>query len=483
MTSAMCMRRPKMGSSPDLPFGYYVSEESFLSPPPPPRGDPILDLNDSSLLGNFFHGMESNEFNFSYGEGLNFSDQWAGQVAPNLLGHATSFGPQPPLDQAEDAVTGLPLTNWQDMYLFGQPPLPVRLPPHQPPPQPRPPPQQHQRPQQLQPAAQPPHQHFSQPFQDQRNVPMSIDQNAHEDIAVVLTNLHHSNQHNHYPARTNSLNGFHPPPTTQPLRNHTNSLSYPTPTTNHNDPTRVSRSNESDTLFTDMMFGGHEPTAHHRAEPQPLQWGSDNLFARNQGYVPPAHESSEALEKKRVATIKEAFRINGSNPNTQPPSPTGREPATHTFHEHQNGHAREETGIITPPRKRHKSKARIDVEEDVDNAGRLPLKTTARKRKSKGDYNGASEIASITQEASGKRRKSTPNQSKPPRENLTDAQKRENHIKSEQKRRGAIKEGFEDLTFIVPNLQNGGYSKSTMLLLAGEWLETLINENEKLKKA
>ncbi len=70
---------------------------------------------------------------------------------------------------------------------------------------------------------------------------------------------------------------------------------------------------------------------------------------------------------------------------------------------------------------------------------------------------------------------------KAPRENLTDAQKRENYIKSEQKRRTLIKEGFDDMCEIVPGLRGGGFSKSTMLTMASEWLEDVLRGNETLE--
>ncbi|ORY63989.1 uncharacterized protein BCR38DRAFT_301822, partial [Pseudomassariella vexata] len=91
-----------------------------------------------------------------------------------------------------------------------------------------------------------------------------------------------------------------------------------------------------------------------------------------------------------------------------------------------------------------------------------PPPKVARKRKSKVNLSGADDTASVN-ETPGKRRKSNANGSKPPRENLSDEQKRQNHILSEQKRRTLIKEGFEDLQEIIPNLKNGGYSKSAML--------------------
>jgi hypothetical protein len=72
------------------------------------------------------------------------------------------------------------------------------------------------------------------------------------------------------------------------------------------------------------------------------------------------------------------------------------------------------------------------------------------------------------------------NGAKPSRENLSEEQKRENHIRSEQKRRTLIKEGFDDLCELVPGLKGGGFSKSTMLTMAAEWLEELLKGNEAL---
>ena len=80
------------------------------------------------------------------------------------------------------------------------------------------------------------------------------------------------------------------------------------------------------------------------------------------------------------------------------------------------------------------------------------------------------------------RRRKSSSGKKPPRENLSEEQKRENHIKSEQKRRTIIKEGFAEISAIVPKLRGGGYSKSNMLLAAADWLEKLINSNTVLRE-
>lgn len=69
----------------------------------------------------------------------------------------------------------------------------------------------------------------------------------------------------------------------------------------------------------------------------------------------------------------------------------------------------------------------------------------------------------------------------PRREKLTEEQKRRNHILHEQKRRAMIKEGFDDLLNLVPDLKDRGLSKSAILVKAAEWLGTLTCGNKALR--
>lgn len=66
------------------------------------------------------------------------------------------------------------------------------------------------------------------------------------------------------------------------------------------------------------------------------------------------------------------------------------------------------------------------------------------------------------------------------REKLTIEQKRRNHIRHEKKRRALIKDGFNDLTELIPELRGRTLSRSTILFKAADWLENLIQENEAL---
>ena len=63
------------------------------------------------------------------------------------------------------------------------------------------------------------------------------------------------------------------------------------------------------------------------------------------------------------------------------------------------------------------------------------------------------------------------------RENLSDLQKRQNHIQSEKKRRDVINSGYKELNKLVPSLVSGksGLSRSESLQEVATYLEILVN--------
>jgi hypothetical protein len=208
-----------------------------------------------------------------------------------------------------------------------------------------------------------------------------------------------------------------------------------------------------------------------------VQWGSDSNFGRH--FIPQSEkETSEALEKERLIYMG-CLEVNAGTATAQPPSPiqNGGSSPLKLKSKIPAFHMREEEERSGPPRKRRKSKVKGD-DEDLEEDTPLATSSKAQKRKPKVDLAGAPPV----NEESKKRRKPSGNGApKQPRENLTEEQKRENHIKSEQKRRTLIKEGFDDLCDIVPGLKGGGFSKSTMLAMAAEWLDDMLKANEKLK--
>jgi cobalamin biosynthesis protein CobT len=93
--------------------------------------------------------------------------------------------------------------------------------------------------------------------------------------------------------------------------------------------------------------------------------------------------------------------------------------------------------------------------------------------------NGKSRKTTAAEESSKKKRAAA---QKLQRENLTEEQKRSNHILSEQKRRNLIKRGFDDLHDLVPEIRNGGLSKSAILTEAANFLEKVIQDNIAFKQ-
>lgn len=66
------------------------------------------------------------------------------------------------------------------------------------------------------------------------------------------------------------------------------------------------------------------------------------------------------------------------------------------------------------------------------------------------------------------------------RPRLTEAQKKENHIRSEQKRREAIREGFDRLASIVPGMEGQGRSEAVVLEATIRYMREKIVERQKI---
>ncbi len=236
-----------------------------------------------------------------------------------------------------------------------------------------------------------------------------------------------------------------------------------------------------DNTFAEMMFGPPGRAAAPRNNPiaDDVRWGTDSSFNPGHGFL--AHnpkETVEALEKRRLAYM-ECLAVAESAATTQPssPAPNGDAPtAARPRAASVLSYSRAGDDLEGPPRKRRKSRANEDVDDD-DNEAPLSSSSTKPSRRRKPTVSTSPPV-----EASIRRRKSANGSSKQPRENLTDDQKRENHIKSEQKRRTLIKVGFDDLSDLVPDLRGGGFSKSTVLSMAADWLEQLVQGNMELRE-
>lgn len=63
---------------------------------------------------------------------------------------------------------------------------------------------------------------------------------------------------------------------------------------------------------------------------------------------------------------------------------------------------------------------------------------------------------------------------------LTEQEKKNNHIASEQKRRAAIREGFDRLTELVPGLEGQGRSESIVLRKTVDFIRLQLQERREL---
>lgn len=63
---------------------------------------------------------------------------------------------------------------------------------------------------------------------------------------------------------------------------------------------------------------------------------------------------------------------------------------------------------------------------------------------------------------------------------LTEQEKKNNHIASEQKRRQAIREGFDRLANLVPGMEGQGRSESLVLTTTIEYMKKELDEYHRL---
>jgi len=316
------------------------------------------------------------------------------------------------------------------------------------------------------------------------NARSPIPTSAASDILAAASYLHDPPNGHSQPTRQGisfSTHGLPPVTSTNGHRQQVPSMythTPPRPDTETSEPFK-------DSFYTDMVFGAEQQVAATGRQisimnsKTDLRWGSDEAFGSPQGFVTPASQKKEveAMKLHHIKAMQGVFHELPSNSDDiGPSSPPLRRLNTDQQRSGSDGDHQEEDNNDSRARKRRKNK--IPIEDDDEDS---PVSASHKnaKRKKLGQNNDAS---TPPNELGHKRRKSSAAAAKATRENLTEDQKRENHIKSEQKRRTLIREGFEDLGELVPGLRGGGFSKSAVLIMSADWLEDLLQGNEALKK-
>lgn len=230
--------------------------------------------------------------------------------------------------------------------------------------------------------------------------------------------------------------------------------------------------------------------------PTSFNFGSDMNFNAS-GYMPPANRETETQVTERLMGTINALEP-ASADSTQPSTPVMNR---HLMGSHGYGaiHMPEQVSVTSQPKQDgimpngfelqpvRPGKRKRTVSDDQDDAARRnstgsgglqdnPPSARPRSTKLRKTSHGTDSAAS-----SGPRRRNTSTGgTKPFRVNLTEEEKRNNHILSEQKRRNLIKNGFDELNHLVPELQVGGMSKSNILLEVASFIQTLLDGNKEL---
>lgn len=257
------------------------------------------------------------------------------------------------------------------------------------------------------------------------------------------------------------------------------------------------------------------------------------------GFRPHAQQQQQQLQQQRqqYRNLNDAGRQNGGHqtygglPHSSPMSGVQRQgsgfSSTSGQHFDQQDDEEEEEAEAAQHRPKKRRKSRLEQQEDEEFNPNMPSRGFVPKRGPKvpkaeplDDDVFTDAFTTPTNRSAPKRRKSTAghmslassNTSTPPsvdvdsgpgasmsagagggsrrkgrepksRQNLTEEQKRSNHIASEQKRRDIIKKGYKDLDEIVPSLSGGksGLSKSDVLKEAILYLEATVSGNQTLR--
>ena len=225
-------------------------------------------------------------------------------------------------------------------------------------------------------------------------------------------------------------------------------------------------------LLPHLASGPNPPNDRHGPRPQVIRFGSDTSFHPSAGFVAPPNTDTHIEIQKRLVHDMNAMGRRESAPSTPASSPKLQRRRERSFPELKESDLEssldagsdEEEEARPQPKKRRKS-TKLDIPSPPH------LKTMSR-RKSASQPKRRDRHSSSGDLGRGAKHK----------ENLTEEQKRNNHIQSEQKRRNIIKDGYNDLNKLVPSLKEGGFSKSQALVESASFLDEIVAGNKRLRE-
>jgi hypothetical protein len=215
-----------------------------------------------------------------------------------------------------------------------------------------------------------------------------------------------------------------------------------------------------------------------QANPRLYHFGSDSNFDSS-GFRPTSDfERHDFRAEQLTSELRRLKPINRTPDATRDPTPestpNNRKRRASGMDADDESHERPKRARLGDP-----NATTVDPEELARTRARRASAPTAPRARRGGSL---SNIGVIGGAPGGSATMSAAATARAKRENLNDEQKRQNHIASEQKRRNQIRIGFEELHRLVPDLQEGGLSKSNVLMESAAFLENLVETNRKLKQ-
>ena len=203
--------------------------------------------------------------------------------------------------------------------------------------------------------------------------------------------------------------------------------------------------------------------------PRMFGYGSDSGF-RDARFISPATQEAAVQRTELMTETMSCLKPSDSAASTRPPSPTTKRRKLPADVDEAEQELRSRTG-------RRKSKAQVNGfrKNNLDNQQSHTEKDTPPPAKrarvtKKTDFDLSSDAGRSCSEGR-----------KGPRKNLTEEQKKKNHIESEQRRRDEIKAAYDSLPGIIPGF-DPTKPRANLLDQAAKWLEQLIDGNRELRK-
>ena len=227
---------------------------------------------------------------------------------------------------------------------------------------------------------------------------------------------------------------------------------------------------QGDELMQQLYSTIHQPQGIHNRFTTPgiLPYGSDSAF-RDARFISPATQEAAVQRNELMTETMSCLKPSDSTTSTCPSSPTIKRRKLPADIDEAEQELKSRTG-------RRKVKARVDGvrKSNMDNQQPHAEKDTPPPAKR----------TRVTKEPdvdlSSDAGRSCSEGRKGPRKNLTEDQKKKNHIESEQRRRDDIKAAYDSLPGIIPGF-DPTKPRANRLEQAAKWLEQLVDGNRELR--